>query len=181
MRAKLIAAMPGLKERAKTLVELLDGASFLFATRPLALDDKAKALLTDEAKATLRLVHDRLGQLDDWSVATTSEEAGALPRRGDAASKLGQIAQPLRAALTGRSTSPPVFDVLAVLGREESLARIGTRSAPEQVPRSGIARSCGIAANGLPNLWTRYATAVVIPAPPSGRARRRLSGQGRRA
>jgi glutamyl-tRNA synthetase len=121
-RARLMAAMPGLQERAKTVVELLDGAGFLFATRPLALDDKAKALLTDQAKATLGLVRDRLGSLADWSVDTTESAVRSLAEETGA--KLGQIAQPMRAALTGRSTSPPVFDVLAVLGREESLARL---------------------------------------------------------
>jgi glutamyl-tRNA synthetase len=122
MRAKLLAAMPGLKERAKTLVELLDGAGFLFATRPIVPDDKAKALLTEEAKSTLRLVRDRLEALADWSAAATEDVVRGIAEETGA--KLGQIAQPLRAALTGRSTSPPVFDVLAVLGREESLGRL---------------------------------------------------------
>jgi glutamyl-tRNA synthetase len=122
MRAKLLAAMPGLKERAKTLVELLDGAGFLFAMRPIRPDDKAKALLTEEAKSTLRLVRDRLEALVDWSAAATEDVVRGIAEETGA--KLGQIAQPLRAALTGRSTSPPVFDVLAVLGREESLGRL---------------------------------------------------------
>jgi glutamyl-tRNA synthetase len=122
MREKLLTAMPGLKERAKTLVELVDGAGFLFAARPIVPDDKARGLLTEEAKATLRLVRDRLEALTDWSAEATEEVVRAIAEETGA--KLGQIAQPLRAALTGRATSPPVFDVLAVLGREESLGRL---------------------------------------------------------
>ena len=122
MRGKLRAAMPGLKERAKTLVELVDGASFLFAGRPLAVDEKARAILSEEARAILAQVTAILGALPEWSAAATEEAVRAFAE--ESGSKLGQIAQPLRAALTGRSTSPPVFDVLAVLGREESLARL---------------------------------------------------------
>jgi glutamyl-tRNA synthetase len=121
-RAKLLAAMPGLKERAKTLIELLDGAFFLFATRPLVLDDKARALLSEEARTILAEARTKLEALTDWTAASTEGAIRALAEETKA--KLGQIAQPLRAALTGRATSPPVFDVLAVLGREESLLRI---------------------------------------------------------
>jgi glutamyl-tRNA synthetase len=126
MKAKLVAAMPGLKERAKTLVELADGAYYLLAARPLALDEKAKKLLTPESRAILKGVGQALAATTDWS-------AGAL----DAATrsfaetqghKLGAVAQPLRAALTGRSTSPGIFDVLVVLGRAESLARINDQA-----------------------------------------------------
>jgi len=123
-RAQLLAAMPGLKERAKTLVELVDGAEFLFARRPLAFDDKASAVLTDQAKATLAGALERLKTIaeSDWSAA--SAEAAIRAYADDSGIKLGSVAQPLRAALTGRTTSPGVFDVLAVLGRDESLARI---------------------------------------------------------
>jgi glutamyl-tRNA synthetase len=125
-RGRLLAAMPGLKERAKTLVELVDGASFLFAARPLPIDEKAKALLTGEARSLLTQATTRLAGLGEWSAATTEEAVRGLAEETGA--KLGQIAQPLRAALTGRTTSPPVFDVLAVLGREESLARLADQS-----------------------------------------------------
>ncbi|MBX3578022.1 MAG: glutamate--tRNA ligase [Rhizobiaceae bacterium] len=121
--AQLRAAMPGLKERAKTLVELADGAMFLFATRPLTLDEKAAALLSDQGRSVLTGVHDALrAVLGEWSAATT--EAAVREFAARTGLKLGAAAQPLRAALTGRSTSPGVFDVLAVLGRDESLARI---------------------------------------------------------
>jgi glutamyl-tRNA synthetase len=122
LRDRLIAAMPGLKERAKTLLELLDGAAFLFAERPLKPDEKAAALLDDAGRTALAALHPRLADLQDWSAQST--EAVVRAYAEEAGLKLGKVAQPLRAALTGRATSPPVFDVLAVLGRDESLGRI---------------------------------------------------------
>ncbi|SFK84690.1 glutamate--tRNA ligase [Methylorubrum salsuginis] len=127
LRDKLIAAMPGLKERAKTLVELLDSAFYLYAPRPLALDAKAEALLAGDAPERLRGLIPALEALPEWNAAST--EAAVRRFAEEAGVKLGQIAQPLRAALTGRATSPPVFDVLAVLGRDESLARLRDRIA----------------------------------------------------
>ncbi|CAI2934570.1 Glutamate--tRNA ligase 1 [Aminobacter niigataensis] len=122
-KAQLLAAMPGLKERAKTLIELADGAGFLFAKRPLPLDEKAAALLAGPAKDVLKGAHAALaGVNEDWNA--TSAEAAIREFAGRENVKLGAVAQPLRAALTGKSTSPGVFDVLAVLGRDESLARI---------------------------------------------------------
>ncbi len=122
VRAKLVAAMPNLKERAKTLVDLLDAASFLWADRPLPLDDKAKALLTPEAREMIGVLVPQLEASPDWSTAST--EAAVRTFAEVMGLKLGSVAQPLRAALTGRTTSPPIFDVLAVLGRDESLARL---------------------------------------------------------
>jgi glutamyl-tRNA synthetase len=121
-RATLLALMPGLKERAKTLVELLDGAKFLFAQRPLALDEKAAALLEGDGKVRLAAVTQALADVSAWTVADTEAAVRQLSEATGA--KLGQLAQPLRAALTGQATSPGIFDVLAVLGREESLARL---------------------------------------------------------
>lgn len=122
-KAQLLAALPGLKERAKTLVELVDGAAFLFATRPLPIDDKAALLLNEDARKILRGAHEALNALSgDWTA--TAAEAAVRDYAQAGGHKLGAVAQPLRAALTGKSTSPGVFDVLAVLGREESLARI---------------------------------------------------------
>ncbi|BCG94544.1 glutamate--tRNA ligase [Mesorhizobium sp. 131-2-1] len=122
-KAQLLAALPGLKERAKTLVELVDGAGFLFAERPLPVDEKAAALLTSEARAVLRGAHAALTAVSgDWTAAAAEAAIREFAQAGG--HKLGAVAQPLRAALTGRSTSPGVFDVLAVLGRGESLARI---------------------------------------------------------
>ncbi len=122
LRTKLVAAMPGLKERAKTLIELFDASRFLWSDRPLAIDDKAKALLTPEAKTLLGSLVPQLEAATDWSPAAVEACVRSFADQGSL--KLGAVAQPLRAALTGRITSPPIFDVLAVLGREESLARI---------------------------------------------------------
>lgn len=122
-RDQLAAAMPGLKDRAKTLIELADGASFLFRERPLDLDEKASGILDGEgAKERLLLVSERLAQLEDWETERLEAEIRAIADGHGI--KLGQLAQPLRAALTGRGTSPGVFDVLSVLGRDECLARI---------------------------------------------------------
>ncbi len=121
-KAQLLAAMAGLKARAKTLNELLDGARFLFAQRPLTLDDKAAKLLSPEGRARLADIAPRLAALEDWSAQTT--EAAVRDASVALGAKLGDLAQPLRAALTGRATSPGIFDVLAILGKEESLARL---------------------------------------------------------
>ncbi|MEA2987333.1 MAG: glutamyl-tRNA synthetase [Alphaproteobacteria bacterium] len=128
LRRKLVAAMPGLKERAKTLIELVDGARYLFAERPLALDDKAAAQLTAEARSLLGEIAAELDAIEPWTLAATEAAVRAFAERK--AIKLGSVAQPLRAALTGRTTSPPIFDVLAVLGKNESLGRLRDQAVP---------------------------------------------------
>ncbi|MGD9544817.1 MAG: glutamate--tRNA ligase, partial [Methylocystis sp.] len=125
-RAQLRAALPGLKARAKTLKELLDGAGFLFAHRPLSLDAKAAQLLSAEARGRLATLVDRLAALPNWTAAAT--EAVVRDLATALGVKLGDLAQPLRAALTGRATSPGIFDVLEILGRDESLARISDQA-----------------------------------------------------
>jgi glutamyl-tRNA synthetase len=125
-RDKLIAAMPGLKERAKTLNELSEAAGYLFATRPLKLDEKAIKLLTEKARQALGKLAPTLKDAD-W---TAQNLEGAVRQFAESQGlKLGDVAQPLRAALTGHAISPPIFDVLAVLGREESLGRISDQAA----------------------------------------------------
>jgi glutamyl-tRNA synthetase len=128
LRDKLVAAMPGLKERAKTLVELFESSRFIWASRPLALDDQAKAMLTPEAKAVLTTIVPQLEAVTEWSAAATEAVLRAYAEQ--AGIKLGAVAQPLRAALTGKTTSPPIFDVLAVLGKDETLARLREQFAP---------------------------------------------------
>jgi glutamyl-tRNA synthetase len=121
-RDQLVQAMPGLRERAKTLIELADGARFLSDARPLTLEPKAAQLLTVDAKARLAELIGLFRSLEDWSAEATEHVVrGFIADKG---LKLGDVAQPLRAALTGRTTSPGLFDVLGVLGREESLGRI---------------------------------------------------------
>ena len=113
--------MPELKARAHDLNQLAEGAKFLFSKRPLEFDEAASALLTPESRALLASAHWALGAAEwnhdalEQSVREVADAAGV---------KLGKLAQPLRAALTGRTTSPGIFDVLALLGKSESLARI---------------------------------------------------------
>jgi glutamyl-tRNA synthetase len=122
LRASLIAAMPGLKERAKTLVELFEASHYVWASRPLDMAEPARAVLTPEATATIAALLAELEKQTAWGAAAVEAEIRAFAERSGL--KLGAVAQPLRAALTGRTTSPPIFDVLAVLGRDESLARL---------------------------------------------------------
>jgi glutamyl-tRNA synthetase len=121
-RAKLLAAIPSLRERAKTLNQLLEGAGYLFAERPITLDDKAAKLLDAAERARLSVLLPKLEAITSWEVAHLEDAVRALAEAEGV--KLGKVAQPLRAALTGKAVSPPVFDVMAVLGREEALARI---------------------------------------------------------
>jgi len=121
-RALLARAMPELKARAHTLNQLAEGAHFLFASRPLEFEEGASGLLTDDSRAILAAAHKRLVALAKWDAE--SLEAAVRDVAEASGVKLGKLAQPLRAALTGRTTSPGIFDVLALLGRDESLARI---------------------------------------------------------
>jgi glutamyl-tRNA synthetase len=120
--ALLTAAMAELKPRAKSLNELAEGATFLFKARPLDMDEKASALLGGPAADLLARVHRQLSGLPEWTAEKTEQAVREVAEAEGV--KLGQVAQPLRAALTGRATSPGIFDVLVLLGREESLGRI---------------------------------------------------------
>jgi len=126
LRAKFLAAMPGLKERAKTLVELIDSARYLYAQRPVAPDEKAAALLDAGGRALLTDLTAELAAVEPWTAETTEAAVRAFSER--AGLKLGAIAQPLRAALTGRTTSPGIFEVLSVLGKDETLARLSDQA-----------------------------------------------------
>jgi glutamyl-tRNA synthetase len=119
---RLVAGMPGLKARAKTLKELADNAKFYTLKRPLALDDKARSQLTADATQVLKDLRNVLAAAQSWSGADLEAAARAFAEAKGV--KLGHIAQPLRAALTGATTSPPIFEVMQVLGREETLGRI---------------------------------------------------------
>ncbi len=127
-RALLQRSMPFLKPRAANLIELADGAQFLFRTRPLALDESASDLLGGDAPRLLARVHETLAALGEWNAQATEAAVRSVAEAEGV--KLGAVAQPLRAALTGRRTSPGIFDVLDLLGREESLGRIADRMAP---------------------------------------------------
>jgi glutamyl-tRNA synthetase len=121
VRDRILAIMPGLKERAKTLIELLDGVRFLFAERPLKLEDKAKHILNSEARAILGRAIPVL-ETTEWKSESLDAAVRRLAERENV--KLAAVAQPLRAALTGKSTSTGIFDVLTALGKDESIARL---------------------------------------------------------
>jgi glutamyl-tRNA synthetase len=115
-------SMAELKKRANNLNDLVASAIFLFRTRPIPIDDVAAKLLALAGPALLRRAQAAFAQVDDWQVATLESAARALAAVEMV--KLGQIAQPLRAAVTGSTQSPGLFDVLAALGRNETLGRI---------------------------------------------------------
>jgi glutamyl-tRNA synthetase len=125
----LIRAMPELKARAHNLNELAEGAEFLFADRPLKPDDKASALLNEEARSHLALAHAALAAAPKWEHDALDAAVREVAESNSL--KLGKLAQPLRAALTGKTTSPGIFDVLVLLGKDESLARIA-----DQMPKA---------------------------------------------
>jgi glutamyl-tRNA synthetase len=121
VRAKILGLMPGLKERAKTLLELTASSAFLARTVPLEFEPKAAALLTPEARAMLGRLREKLAATE-FSVAAID---AVLREFAEAEGlKLGQVAQPLRAALTGSTMSPGIDATLVALGREESLKRL---------------------------------------------------------
>jgi glutamyl-tRNA synthetase len=121
-RARLVAGMAGLKPRATTLVDLAASAKFYVADRPLALNDKAAKLLDPAARERLGGLLPALHALEGWNEQALEH---VVRHHADAEGlKLGQVAQPLRAALTGSNTSPGIFEVMAVLGRQEAMARL---------------------------------------------------------
>jgi glutamyl-tRNA synthetase len=123
---RLIAAMPGLKSRAKTLVQLIESTYYIHADRPLNFDEKAGSILDSDARKLLTDAHEALEKVQDWTVESLDQAVRAFADSKEL--KLGKVAQPIRAALTGRATSPGVFDVLFVLGKQEALARISDQA-----------------------------------------------------
>ncbi|MEM9043250.1 MAG: glutamate--tRNA ligase [Pseudomonadota bacterium] len=115
-------AIPSLKERSKTLPELVEIAGFIFSDRPISYDEKSAKSLTDDSRETLAELTVRLQNASEWGKSEVEEILrGVAEERG---LKLGKVAQPLRAALTGRGVSPGVFDVMVILGKDETLARL---------------------------------------------------------
>ncbi len=125
--ALLMRAMPVLKVRAKNLNEVVDGAAFLFAKRPLEMTEKAASLLEGDARSILRKIHGALAGENDWTSEALEATTKALAEAQGLG--LGKLAQPMRAALTGTTTSPGIFDVLVLLGRDEALARLDAQAA----------------------------------------------------
>ncbi|MDN3645338.1 glutamate--tRNA ligase [Pontixanthobacter aestiaquae] len=124
--ALLEQAMPVMKTRAKNIDELVDGAGFLFAKIPLTMTDKAAKLLTDDGKALLSAISNRLKAENSWTIEALEATTKALAEELELG--FGKLAQPMRAALTGTTTSPGIFDVLVLLGRDEALARIDAQA-----------------------------------------------------
>nr|WP_221184881.1 glutamate--tRNA ligase [Sphingomicrobium lutaoense] len=122
VRDLLVRAMPELKARARDLNELAVGAQFLFKTRPLAMTEKAQGLLDADARQLLACAHASFSAVPDWTIEAVEDATRKVAEEAEV--KLGKLAQPLRAALTGSNTSPGIFDVLVLLGRDEALARI---------------------------------------------------------
>ncbi|HET7717361.1 MAG TPA: glutamate--tRNA ligase [Bauldia sp.] len=130
---RLRQALPLLKERARTLIDLIDGARFIVAERPLALDEAARALLDKQgAREALSALIPVLQKVDDWSAPAL--EAAVKDHAAATGVKLGAIAQPLRAALTGRAASIGIFDVLAIVGKTDSLGRIKDQASRSVTP-----------------------------------------------
>ncbi len=129
-RALLLKAMPELKARAQDLNQLAESAHFLFVTRPLTMSEKAASLLDDEARPLLARAYAALAAAERWDLE--SVDAAIRTVAEEAEVKLGKLAQPLRAALTGSNTSPGIFDVLVLLGRDEALARIADQSGAKE-------------------------------------------------
>lgn len=123
----LTRAMPVLKVRSKNLNEVVEGTGFLFAQTPLAMTEKAESLLEGDARAILRKIYEALRAENDWTSEALEATTKALAEAQGLG--LGKLAQPMRAALTGTTTSPGIFDVLVLLGRDEALARLDAQAA----------------------------------------------------
>jgi len=125
-RDRLARAMPALKPRAKTIIELAEKSRFYVAPRPIRPAADAAKLLTQDARSLLGELSEEIGAID-WR--TSALEARLRDFVAEKGVKLGAIAQPLRAALTGSLASPGIFEVMEVLGRDETIGRIDDAAA----------------------------------------------------
>lgn len=119
---RLRRAMPFIKDRVKTLLELADQTAFVIKPRPLLLDEKARAMLAGETADRIARLRDRLGQFADWDMLALEAELKAFAEAEGVG--FGKIGPPMRAALSGGSPSPDIARILAALGRDESLGRL---------------------------------------------------------
>jgi glutamyl-tRNA synthetase len=121
-RDLLTRAMNGLKQRARTVVDLAQSARFYVAPQPLSYDEKASALLDEKGRNLLKELAVAFAAEPEFTAAALESQVRAFAEsRGE---KLGKVAQPLRAALTGSTVSPPIFEVAELLGREATLSRM---------------------------------------------------------
>ncbi len=135
---RLRRGMPGLKNRAKTVEELAENALFYAVSGPVPMQDAARSLLTETAKRHLHIVRDCLDGLEDWTAPSLEASVRAYADSlADSGTRLGTVAQGLRAALTGMKASPPIFDVMEVLGRTETIARLGAAIDQETTSTTG--------------------------------------------
>jgi glutamyl-tRNA synthetase len=121
-RDTALSALPELQPRAKTVLELIDLAQFIYAVRPLTIDAAATEQLTADARVNIDAFTEVLRGLNEWTVAAIDAAARAFAEAKGL--KLGKVAQPLRAALTGRTVSPGIFEVMVLIGRDETIARL---------------------------------------------------------
>jgi len=125
-RETVLAALPELQPRAKTVLELIDLAQFIYATRPITVDASATAQLNPAARGYIGEFAEILLELSEWTVPAIDAAARVFAEQKGV--KLGKIAQPLRAALTGRTVSPGIFEVMVLIGKEETLARLADQA-----------------------------------------------------
>lgn len=125
-RETVLSALPELQPRAKTVLELIDLAQFIYAVRPIIADAAASALLTSDSQSLLGDVAETLRGLNEWNVPAI--DAAMRTFAETKGLKLGKVAQPLRAALTGRTVSPGIFEVMVLIGREETMARLADQT-----------------------------------------------------
>jgi glutamyl-tRNA synthetase len=125
-RDTVLKALPELQPRAKTILELIDLAQFIYVTRPLMIEPAAAQQLTPEARSLLKQFGGIADGLGEWSVPALDAAARAFAETQGL--KLGKVAQPLRAALTGRTVSPGIFEVMILIGKAESLARLADQA-----------------------------------------------------
>jgi len=121
-KKQLVIALPALRERAKTLIDLMEGAAFIVADRPLDMSEKASAILDKGGRDILNSLTPVLEAVENWQIDELKSAVGTFAEQQDL--KLGKIAPSIRAALTGSTTSPGIFDVLTILGRNEAIARL---------------------------------------------------------
>ena len=121
-KSRLFAGLPGLKPRSKTILDLVDNALFYVKSRPLKMDPKAAKILAPEARALMATLHEKLEKLSTWDEPSIEQALRDMVEENDL--KLGQLAQPLRAALCGSTVSPGIFEVAAALGQNETLGRL---------------------------------------------------------
>lgn len=125
-RGTVLAALPELQPRAKTVLELIDLAQFIYAVRPIKIEQAAADVLVGDARGLVRDFAEILRGINDWSVAAIDAAARAFAETKGL--KLGKVAQPLRAALTGRTVSPGIFEVMILIGKQETLDRLSDQS-----------------------------------------------------